>query len=99
MARTKKDKPEKIPEFRNEQEAGEFWDTHSPLDFPGEFEEVEVHFTRDMFKNELILLLGIDTFDELRQAAKEKGVEPSDLVQTWIVEQLEKRKSANSTIT
>jgi hypothetical protein len=31
---------EKVPKFKNAQEEGEFWETHSPLDFPDEFEEV-----------------------------------------------------------
>ena len=32
---------ERIPSFANEQEAAAFWDNHSPLDFPDDFEEVE----------------------------------------------------------
>ncbi len=98
MSRTKEDKPKKIPKFRNEQEAGEFWDTHSPLDYPGEFEEVEVHFHRPLFKYELTVTLSTETFDELKQAAQEKGIGPTDLVQVWILEQLKKQKSSNSTI-
>lgn len=29
------------PQFANEQEAADYWDEHSPLDFPDDFEEVE----------------------------------------------------------
>jgi hypothetical protein len=28
----------KLPKFKNAKEEAEFWETHSPLDFPDEFE-------------------------------------------------------------
>jgi trehalose 6-phosphate phosphatase len=31
---------ERLPEFKNAKEEADFWETHSPLDFPDEFEEV-----------------------------------------------------------
>jgi hypothetical protein len=31
----------KLPKFKNAKEEAEFWETHSPLDFPDEFEEVK----------------------------------------------------------
>lgn len=34
----------KIPKFKNEDEERNFWDTHSPLDYPGEFVEVKEPF-------------------------------------------------------
>lgn len=39
MARTTK-----IPRFKTYEEEAEFWDTHSPEDFPDEFEEIQVQF-------------------------------------------------------
>jgi len=33
-----------IPKFRTEGEEARFWDTHSPLDYPGEFTEVKEPF-------------------------------------------------------
>ena len=33
-----------IPKFRTEEEEARFWDTHSPLDYPGEFSEVKEPF-------------------------------------------------------
>lgn len=41
--RTKRTSPT-IPAFRSHEEEAEFWDTHSPLDFPEEFEDVDVKF-------------------------------------------------------
>ena len=31
-----------VPHFESTQVAAEFWDEHSPLDFPDEFEEAEI---------------------------------------------------------
>jgi DNA-directed RNA polymerase specialized sigma24 family protein len=37
--------PGRIPRFRTYEEEAEFWDTHSPEDFPGEFENApEIRF-------------------------------------------------------
>ena len=33
-----------IPKFRTEEEEARFWDTHSPLDYPGDFTEVKEPF-------------------------------------------------------
>ena len=35
-----------IPEFNSYEEEANFWDTHSPLDFPDEFEAVEMTIAR-----------------------------------------------------
>ncbi len=32
---------EKPPRFKNAEEEAGFWETHSPLEFPGEFEQVK----------------------------------------------------------
>jgi len=32
---------ERLPKFKTAKEEAEFWETHSPLDFPGEFQEVK----------------------------------------------------------
>jgi DNA-directed RNA polymerase specialized sigma24 family protein len=46
---TQPPKPSLIPEFKTYEEEAEFWDTHSPLDFPDEFEEVnDIVFIRPL---------------------------------------------------
>ena len=35
-------KRKKLPSFKSEDEEAKFWDTHSPLDFSGEFQVVKV---------------------------------------------------------
>ncbi len=34
-------KKKKLPKFKSEEEETHFWDTHSPLDYPGEFVDVK----------------------------------------------------------
>lgn len=34
----------RIPRFKSYEEEADFWDTHSPEDFPEEFEEIKVEF-------------------------------------------------------
>lgn len=34
----------KLPKFKTEEEEARFWDTHRPLDYPGEFTEVKEPF-------------------------------------------------------
>jgi len=38
----------KLPKFKSEEEEAHFWNTHSPLDYPGEFTEVKepLEFTK-----------------------------------------------------
>src|SRR5262249_13560811 len=88
MARPKRTEPRTVPEFADEAEAGVFWDTHSPLDYPDEFQEVQVRFSRPLIKRGLTVKLGEDTLEQLRRVASEKGIGPSTLVRMWILERL-----------
>ena len=80
---------ERIPAFANEQDAATFWDTHSPLDFPDDFEEAEVSIARPTRKRGLTVNLDQATIDRLTAIAEEKGIEPSTLARMWILEQLQ----------
>lgn len=81
-------KASKLPHFDNETEAGAFWDTHSPEDFPDDFREVQAFFTRPLIKRGLTVKLSDETLGELRERAKEQGIGPSTLVRMWILEHL-----------
>ncbi|HEY7064986.1 MAG TPA: CopG family antitoxin [Chloroflexota bacterium] len=78
----------RIPKFANEAEAAAFWDTHSPLDYPEEFQEVDVKFTRPLVKRGLTVKLADETIAELRDLARARGVGPSTLARMWIIEHL-----------
>lgn len=98
MAQQKETQPKKVPKFRSEQEAAEFWDTHSPLDYPEEFKEVQVSFDRPLIKRGLTIKLSEETIEELRSIANHQGIGPSTLVRMWILERLgEKEESSTKT--
>jgi len=87
---------ERLPKFRNEEEAAAFWDTHSPLDFPEEFKEVEVKLPRALFKRGLTIKLGEDTIEELRTRGQRQGIGPTTLARMWILEHLKEIKEKES---
>lgn len=82
-----------IPKFKTEAEAAEFWDTHSPLDYPDQFQEVEAKFARPLIKRGLTIKLDGETIQELSQIAQEQGIGPTTLARMWILEHLRNRKS------
>ena len=96
MARRKEAEPKKIPKFASEQEAAEFWDTHSPLDYPEDFEEAQVSFTRPLIKRGLTIKLDEATIQELRAIAHKRGIGPSTLARMWILEHLREREEHRS---
>jgi hypothetical protein len=79
----------RVPAFADEQEAAAFWDSHSPLDFPEEFEEVEVAIGRSTRKRGLTVKLDQATIDRLTAIAEGKGIGPSTLARMWILEHLQ----------
>ena len=89
MTKKRERSVERIPSFADEQEAAAFWDTHSPLDFPEEFEEAEVSITRSARKRGLTVKLDEATIDLLTTIAERKGVGPSTLARMWILEHLQ----------
>jgi hypothetical protein len=72
----------------NEAEAAAFWDTHSPLDYPEFFQEVEVTFSRPLIKRGITVKLNDETIQRLKRIAAEKGIGPSTLVRMWVIERL-----------
>lgn len=79
---------DKVPTFANDQEAAAFWDIHSPLDYPDEFDEAEVTIDRRTRKRGLTVKLDQTTIDRLSSIAREQGIGPSTLARMWILEHL-----------
>ena len=77
-----------VPPFRDEAEAAEFWDTHSPLDYPEMFHEAEVRFDRPVVKRGLTIKLSEETITKLRALAHDLGIGPTTLARMWILEHL-----------
>lgn len=88
MPQAKETKSGRIPKFKDEAEAAAFWDTHSPEEFPEEFREAQVTFSRPLIKRGLTIKLSEETIEKLRGLAHERGVGPSTLARMWILEHL-----------
>ena len=91
MAQPKEREPEKLPKFRDEHEMGEFGDAHSPLDYPEEFQAVDVRFSKPLIKRGLTIKLSEATIEQLREIAQQQGIGPSTLARMWILDQLRER--------
>lgn len=92
MTQRKEPAAHDVPAFRDVTEAATFWDTHSPLDYPDTFQEVQVNFARPLIKRALTIELDQTTIDELRALAQERGLGPSTLARMWILEQLRQER-------
>ncbi len=44
----------KIPKFKSEKEMADFWATHSPLDYPGEFKEIKFKHRHEFEKKTIL---------------------------------------------
>jgi phosphohistidine swiveling domain-containing protein len=90
-----KEAKKKIPRFRSREEEAEFWDTHSPLDFPDEIRQVEMR-VRKPLKGVLAIRLDHKHLEELRELAEQYGVGPTTLARMFIVSSLNACKESGS---
>ena len=77
----------RIPQFRTYEEEARFWDTHSPEEFPEEFETAEVRF-RQPLGFRLSVPLEPLAVERLEQICRECGMEPVALARQWILEHI-----------
>lgn len=83
---------------KTEEEEGRFWDTHSPLDYPGEFVEVKESFEftpgllkkiverREERKRSLTLRMGQRQIELAKVIAKYRGLGYQTLMRIWVIE-------------
>ena len=64
---------ESVRRFATAGEAGAFWDSYSPEDFPAEFSEATVQFDRPLIKCGLTVKLSEETIGQLRDLARAQG--------------------------
>ncbi len=77
-----------IPDFKTTEEAREFWETHTLVDFTDNLEVAkDVQFVK---RNNLVISLDLEKEDmkRLRLLADKKGVRLTDLITHWIRENL-----------
>jgi hypothetical protein len=86
MTKKRERQTARVPTFASEQEAAELWDTHSPLDYPDDFEAVDLSIGRSARKRGLTVKLDQITIDRLTEIALKQGIGPSTLARMWILE-------------
>jgi hypothetical protein len=82
----------RIPRFKSLEEEAEFWDKHSPLDFPDEWVEVKRVKVARPLNHILAVRLDARTIDRLAEVGRAKGLGPSTLARMWLLERLEQEK-------
>ncbi len=88
----------KIPKFKTEEEEANFWNTHSPLDYPSEFTDVKEPFEfahsllkkaaerRQERKRPLTLRMGQRQIDLAKVIARYRGLGYQTLMRIWVIE-------------
>src|SRR5690348_10461074 len=82
----------RIPTFNTVEEEAAFWDTHSIEEFADELEPVtDVKFVKARPRKALIVRLEENSFEALRNEAREQGIEPSTLARIVLLQHLQDR--------
>ena len=89
-------KHSKIPEFASREEEAEFWGTHDFTDYLDEVKVIGVK-TSDVIDNAVIVRFDLDTFNELLELGRERGIFVDALIHTWIVERMKEVAAAGKT--
>jgi hypothetical protein len=84
----------RVPDFADEQEAAAFWDTHSPLDYPDDFEEVEIGRSSPSRKRGLTVKLDEATIKLLKRHALDTDRTASDIVAELVKAHIKPRGKA-----
>ena len=74
-----------IPEDMTLDEASDFWDEHSFLDYD---DVEEVHFSVDLRRNRNYIDIKEDLAKQIRKIARRRGISSCALVNQWLREKL-----------
>ena len=95
----------KIPKFKNEKEAAEFWTTHDSTDYLDDMEEDEPielapelnkKIKERVKKRLLTIRLEPKQIESAKEIATEKSIPYQVLMRSWIVDGIRKEKAALS---
>ena len=78
---------DKIPQTDSIREMAHFWDTHDLTDFEDQLEEV----TEPAFEREKVVQVHLPPreAETVENMARSQGLNPADLIRTWIREKLQ----------
>jgi len=80
----------KIPKFKSDQEAAQFWDTHSLIEFEDDLELVKEKVFVKPEKQVMTIRVDKKLANALKIIAGEKGINYSTLARMWLIERLKK---------
>ena len=77
----------KIPQTDSIEELAQFWNTHDLTDFEDELEEV----SEPVFELQTVVPVPLEReeLEVIRTLANSRGISPVNLIQEWIVEQID----------
>ena len=80
----------KIPRFKSDQEAAQFWDTHSLTEFEDDLELVREKVFVKREKQVMTIRVDKKLVNAMKAIAREKGINYSTLARMWLLERLKK---------
>lgn len=80
----------KIPKFKSDQEAAEFWDTHSLKEFEKDLERVRDRVFVKPEKQVMTIRVDKKLVNAMKAIAREKGINYSTLARMWLIERIKK---------
>ncbi|MBM3475577.1 MAG: hypothetical protein FJX75_20115 [Armatimonadetes bacterium] len=86
----------RIPDFKTDEEAAEWWDTHDLTDYEDELEPVD-NVTFGPLRIVVSLRFACEEFKPLRLMAAAKGIDVETLLHTWIAERV-RQEQADQTV-
>ena len=84
----------RIPEFKSDEEAAEFWDTHSFADYIGDTTPIEGVTFRLPHLKQISLRLAPTHIDRLKRIAASKGLGYQTMLRMWITERAKQEEVA-----
>jgi predicted DNA binding CopG/RHH family protein len=81
-------KNSKLPTTDSIEELARFWDSHELTEFEDELEEVSEPVFERKREAAMVLRLEPEEVQAVKELAKARGVEQSELVREWVLEKL-----------
>ena len=80
-------KSKKIPKIDSIQDLARFWDAHDLTDFEDDLQEA----TEPVFRSDTIIRIRLprNKLETIKEIAKSRGVEYTELIQQWVSEKVE----------